>query len=63
MAIGFAHQVAGTSDVHPFTLVDIPLVMMRGDDGIVRVFHNICPYDAYPVVFDDASGLKEIIAP
>ena len=45
MGVLFACQVPNPGDVLPFEFLDMPLLAVRGDDGKLRVFHNICPYD------------------
>jgi choline monooxygenase len=42
ISIGLGHQVANPGDVHPVSLAGRPLVMVRGSDGRLRVFHNVC---------------------
>ena len=42
ISVGFGHQVANRGDIHPVSLAGRPLVMVRGSDGQVRVFHNVC---------------------
>lgn len=39
---GYAHWVAETGRVHPVTIGGRPLLIVRGEDGQVRVFHNSC---------------------
>ena len=63
LAIGFGHTVPNTGDVAPITVLGMPLLVVRGDDGIIRVFYNICPFDACPVVLEPARGLDELYAP
>ncbi len=42
ISIGLGHQVANPGDIHPVSLAGRPLIMVRGSDGHVRVFHNVC---------------------
>ena len=41
-ALGFAKDAAGPGDAMPVSFLGQPLVMVRGKDGILRVFQNIC---------------------
>ena len=41
-AIGFAKDVPGNGDAMPVSFLGQPLVIVRGRDGKVRVFQNIC---------------------
>ncbi|MFO0996721.1 MAG: aromatic ring-hydroxylating dioxygenase subunit alpha [Alphaproteobacteria bacterium] len=61
MAISHEVTVARPGDVRPIELCGVPLVVVRGDDGRVRVFHNICPYDGCPVALEAKTGLEEIV--
>ena len=40
--IGFAKDVAGNGDANPVTFLGQPLLMVRGSDGEIRVFQNVC---------------------
>ncbi|KIC17318.1 aromatic ring-hydroxylating oxygenase subunit alpha [Leisingera sp. ANG-Vp] len=42
MFIGFAHQVANPGDAHPVSCAGLPLLTVRGQDGGIQVFHNVC---------------------
>ncbi|TKV58808.1 aromatic ring-hydroxylating dioxygenase subunit alpha [Nakamurella flava] len=39
---GYAHWVAQPGDVRPLTVGGSPLLLVRGDDHVLRVFHNAC---------------------
>lgn len=39
---GFAHWVADSGQVKPVTIAGRPLLLVRGTDGELRVFHNAC---------------------
>ena len=59
MAVLFECEVPEPGDAEPFELFDIPLLALRGDDGVLRVFHNVCPYDGCPVVRNRTRGRSE----
>lgn len=42
ISIGLGHHVSAPGDMLPVTLGGRPLVMVRGLDGKLRVFHNVC---------------------
>ena len=46
MAVGFEATLPEPGDMRPVELLGQPLVLVRGDDGVLRAFHNICPYDS-----------------
>ena len=56
----FECAVPRPGDVHPFEIFVVPLVAVRGADHVLRVFHNICPYDGCLAVRNPVSGLTEI---
>jgi choline monooxygenase len=45
-------EVAEPGDVHPRQLAGVPIVLVRGDDGAVRGFVNICRHRGHPVVME-----------
>ena len=59
----FDFDVLNAGDLRPFDLCNIPLLAVRGNDGQVRVFHNICPYDGCLAVIDPAEGRADIVTP
>lgn len=40
--IGFGKDIANAGDLKPVTFAGYPLLMVRGQDGVVRVFQNVC---------------------
>jgi len=44
--VGHIHQVSKPGDYFTFELLGEPLVAVRGDDGILRCFHNVCRHRA-----------------
>ena len=40
--VGFAHAMRNPGDVVPVTVAGQPLVLVRGRDGEIRAFHNVC---------------------
>ncbi len=45
-AVGHVHQVASPGDYFTFDLIGEPLLIVRGDDGILRCFYNVCRHRA-----------------
>lgn len=60
MAVAFEVTVPDVGDMRPIELFGMPLVLIRGDDGRVRAFHNICPYDGCLAVLEPRQHAKEI---
>ena len=46
--------------MRPIELLGQPLVLVRGDDGVLRAFHNICPYDGCLAVRSEQQAAKAI---
>jgi choline monooxygenase len=44
--VGHAHQAAGPGDYFTFNLIGEPLLIARGDDGVLRCFYNVCRHRA-----------------
>ena len=59
----FDFDIPNPGDIKPFDVCEIPLLAVRGSDGHVRVFHNICPYDGCMAVIDPAPACDEIVTP
>ena len=57
MGVLFECAVPEPGDALPFEFLGMPLVALRGADGVLRVFHNICPFDGCLAVIEPAQGL------
>jgi choline monooxygenase len=44
--VGHAHQAASPGDYFTFDLIAEPLLIARGDDNVLRCFHNVCRHRA-----------------
>ena len=62
-AVGFGAQVPQPGDACPVDLAGWPLVMVRGDDGEVRVFHNVCRHRGMRLLARPASKLRALRCP
>lgn len=63
VAVGYAPSVATPGDVQPLWIFGFPLLILRDDEGTVRVFHNIGAHDGCPVIEARASGLTQLTGP
>ncbi|MBI3517373.1 MAG: aromatic ring-hydroxylating dioxygenase subunit alpha [Proteobacteria bacterium] len=63
MCIGFASDIPGPGDAMPLTAAGLPLVAVRGQDGAVRVFHNVCRHRAALIVTAPGKNLKQLACP
>jgi choline monooxygenase len=59
----FDFDVADPGQALPFELCGMPLLAVRDQQGILRVFHNVVPYDGCLAVIEPAMGLNEITTP
>ena len=62
-AVGFSTMIASPGDLKVMTILGFPILLVRGDDGIARAFHNVCPYDGCEVSLSDQNQLDQIVAP
>jgi choline monooxygenase len=44
--VGHVHQAANPGDYFTFDLIGEPLVIVRGEDGVLRCFYNVCRHRA-----------------
>lgn len=63
MAIGSGRQVAAPGDLHPLSLLGLPLLLARDRDGQLRVFHNVCSHRGMELVGAPQSGQSLIRCP
>lgn len=59
VAVCFDQQMPNAGDAAPLEILGLPLLAVRGDDGQIRVFHNVCPYDGCPVAMEPLNGISE----
>jgi len=59
----FESDLPNTGDIKPVYICEIPLLVVRGQDKKIRVFHNICPYDGCLAVIDPLERRKNIVTP
>lgn len=56
-----ATELRGPGDYRTIDVVGRPLVMVRGDDGVVRAFYNACRHRGAPVVRDECGTCKLMV--
>jgi choline monooxygenase len=62
-AVCFECDAPEAGDSYPFFFCGMPLVAVRGRDGVLRVFHNVSPYDGCPLLLESARGLQYLVSP
>ena len=60
MALAFEGTLPEPGDMRPVELFGQPLALVRGDDRVLRAFHNVCPYDGCLAVRSEQRGVREI---
>ena len=63
MGVGFDSDVPTSGDAWPISAAGWPLLMVRGRDGHLRVFHNICPHRGMSPVSEPCRNLSTIRCP
>ncbi len=61
--VGIGSEVFNPGDARPTELVGLPLTMVRGRDGKVRVFHNVCSHRGHRLVTEPCQGLATLRCP
>ncbi len=63
LCIALTDDVAAPGDLRPVTVAGLPLVVVRGDDDAVRVFHNVCSHRGAQLVDEPQCGAGRISCP
>lgn len=48
--IGFASNAPNSGDVFPIEFMELPLLLVRGSDQVLRVFHNVCRHRGHVLI-------------
>lgn len=60
---GLAADVAKPGDYITFSINDQPILTLRGDDGVVRSFSNVCLHRMMPLVEGHGSCGRKLVCP
>ncbi len=60
---GFAMDAPEIGDLYPFEFAGMPLLMVRGDDNAIRVFHNVCRHRGQILVGTPKNVNKAVVCP
>jgi choline monooxygenase len=63
IAVGRADQVAATGDFFTLELAGEPLVVVRGADGVLRAFYNVCRHHAAAVANTPCGTVQHLRCP
>ncbi|MDC0328731.1 aromatic ring-hydroxylating dioxygenase subunit alpha [Candidatus Pelagibacter sp.] len=58
--IGVGSLVPNPGDAHPYSLLGMPLIILRDKDKKVRVFHNVCSHRGFKLL-DKSCSLKNVL--
>jgi len=62
-AVAVGAQIPNAGDILPVDLAGWPLILVRGPDGGISAFHNICRHRALLLVAEPCGGQKSIRCP
>ena len=60
LAACFSDEIPDTGDALPIGVWGLPIFVVRGGDGRIRAFHNVCSYDGCPVVNSPLKGAVDL---
>jgi choline monooxygenase len=63
IAVCFTADIANPGDVFPVSLAGYELVVARGQDNVVRCFHNVCRHRGMKVVTDRCRRARALSCP
>lgn len=63
IGIAFDSDVPEPGDARPVSVLSLPLIIVRGRDRKVRVFHNVCRHRATAILDKPCSGLARFQCP
>ena len=58
--VGVGNSIPNPGDAKPYNLLGIPLILIRGKDMQIRVFHNVCSHRGFKLL-DKSCNLKNVI--
>jgi len=50
VVVGVASSLPKTGDAKPFTLLNLPIIILRDKKNKIRVFHNVCSHRGYKIM-------------
>ncbi len=58
--VGVGSSIPNVGDAKPYNLLGIPLILVRGKDKRIRVFHNVCSHRGFKLI-EKKCNLKNLI--
>ena len=63
MLAGFQHDVPDKGDACPIEVAGMPLVLLRDNNGEIRVYHNVCRHRGAVMVTEPCKGKRLLTCP
>jgi Rieske 2Fe-2S family protein len=63
MYAGHVSQIRRPGEYFTYRLGDDSIVVIRGKDGTVRAFHNLCRHRGSMICLDDCGSVKKLVCP
>lgn len=63
LAVGHAADLPDSGDATPVEAAGVPIVLVRGRDGAVRAFHNVCGHRGLRLVDTPCRGKPTLLCP
>jgi len=60
---GFSFEIPNAGDFLTLTVADSPVLVIRGDDGEVRAFHNVCRHRGSQICRTDTGHVRALVCP
>ncbi|NNC98690.1 MAG: aromatic ring-hydroxylating dioxygenase subunit alpha [Gammaproteobacteria bacterium] len=60
---GFVHQLPDSGDMLPVEIAGQPLLLIKGEDSVIRTFHNVCRHRGAILIDQPQHGRKNIVCP
>jgi carnitine monooxygenase subunit len=57
------NDIPNAGDWHSLELLDENIIVIRGDDGTLRAFHNVCRHRASRIVDGSSGCAKKLVCP
>jgi Rieske 2Fe-2S family protein len=60
---GFSCEIPKAGDYFTLKVGDDPLIVIRGDDGVVRAFHNVCRHRGTMLCSEPSGSARQLVCP
>ena len=60
---GFGSAIPGSGDAQPVRIAGVPIILMRGRDGDISGFQNVCPHRGSQILSEPCEGKSLLTCP